>query len=564
MPHRSLWEDIVFGLKHDVLNDDVSRAALRAYQYGICDLELEDIIRGKVHNAHIQLQLGAIPPFRTPKLFKGDIVLGNNLNGDHVLVEKQWLNAGMFIGANTGGGKTTLQHFLFLQLISSLEGLWMTDLYKAGHRSLLPVYEKLGVPLAVLRGETIKLNLLQPDGDPHRHVSLVVDVLGRVLQLPSRALAIVRTKCHQLYTNFGVFKGTSDHYPVLYDLYNEVKSAPGLNKQAQEAILDRLGALLVSLTPKVAAWRLAWKPSDLTRRHIVWELGSFSESAKSILSSYLQFSVLYSRLEEGQNNVPLNFMMAFDDSQRYFAGSAIQVGDLPPLDEVAGLIRGTGTSLCGAAQTMNGISRGLLPNLATKIMGRLGSHRDYQYLGADMGMTQEQISWAKLHLKPGLFVASLAEGPWRQPFPLAIPRITLPGGVTDQHVSESAKQLDHLSVIPASEFDSWTPYHTETFQVQTGSDESGIHSSLNRAELRLLQMIILHPAEPSSAYAKYSRMSSRRATETRKSLIEKGMLTEHSVQCTGRGRPTIILEPSLEAIEVIEEWAGRDKGQDGS
>jgi len=555
MSQRSIWDEIVFGIRNDALEDEVSQAALRAYRCGVDDKEIEDIIRGKVHHARIQQELGLATPFKIPRLRKGDLVLGLDDRKKPVVVQRPWLNAGMFIGANTGGGKTTLQHFLFLQLAANqYPNLWMSDMYKAGHRHLRPLLERFGQQLVVATPSRMRLNLLQPDGEPRAHLSMAVDILARVLQLPPRAIAIIRMVGNKLYEDFGLYEGRRGRYPVLYDLYQAVMETPGINTQAQEAILDRLGALLISLTPAIAAWRLAWRPRDLTAHHIAWEFRGLSEPGKLALLSYLLFSVLHFRLEEGVNNAPLNLMVAFDDCQRFFSTADSSVSDLPPLDEVAGLIRGTGTSLCGAAQTMTGLSKGLLPNLATKIMGRLGGHRDYQALGADMGLTAEQTSWAKLNLGPGRFIAQIAEGPWRHPFILNIPRMTIPQNVTDQDALQSISCLDSLPTIPAQEYSAWQPRQSLKVQIPKKAEKSCSGLTLSEAEFRFIDSIIKYPNEPCSAYAKYCGMSSKKAIAVRKGLVSAGLIQERPLQRAARGRARIILLVTQEALEAIKAW----------
>ena len=60
------------------------------------------------------------------------------------------------------------------------------------------------------------------------------------------------------------------------------------------------------------------------------------------------------------------------------------------MDELGGVIRGSAKGLGVIVQTREGFSKRLLPNLATKIIGRLGSANDYASLGADLAMNPAQ------------------------------------------------------------------------------------------------------------------------------------------------------------------------------
>ena len=37
---EGMWKDIVYGVQHDVFTDPIAKAALRAYQLGVCDEEI--------------------------------------------------------------------------------------------------------------------------------------------------------------------------------------------------------------------------------------------------------------------------------------------------------------------------------------------------------------------------------------------------------------------------------------------------------------------------------------------------------------------------------------------
>jgi hypothetical protein len=224
------------------------------------------------------------------------------------------------------------------------------------------------------------------------------------------------------------------------------------------------------------------------------------QNVKSLLLNYLLFSVLYHRCEQNLVNIPMNLWCAFEDSQRYFSGNAGASGDMMPADEVAGLIRGSGTGLCVTAQTMVGLSKGLLPNLDTKIMGRMGSHGDYHQLGSDLGMTNEQIAWAEVNLRPGTLLCQTAEGPWRLPFVMHVPELAVPATVDDAEVAESLTTLDCLPTVPASEFADWQPRHM--IELSFGPTEPTSDSRRSEADLRFLRAVVDHPGQPSSTYAK--------------------------------------------------------------
>jgi len=178
-------------------------------------------------------------------------------------------------------------------------------------------------------------------------------------------------------------------------------------------------------------------------------------------------------------------------------------------------------------------------------MGRLGSHEDYQRLGADMGMNSKQLQWARLHLKPGRFVVQVAEGGWRHPFLVDVPLLKTPAVVTDAEAAKSMQVLDRLPVVPAPEFQDWDPDRVlEVCSTQPIPDAKvqPEASAPDEAELRFLRAVLNHPALPSSHYAKLAGFGAKRAIAIRKELVLGGFLREHKVATGPRGRNAIVLE----------------------
>ena len=138
---------------------------------------------------------------------------------------------------------------------------------------------------------------------------------------------------------------------------------------------------------------------------------------KQVLLEPILYSLLQHEIEKGLVNAPMSLFVGFEDSQRFFDAQGVS-GDITPIDELAGIVRGTGKGLAVIVQTMNGLSRKLVPNLATKIMGRMGSQEDYARLGADLAMSREQLDWARRRLKPGQFIVQVSEGEHREPEPV--------------------------------------------------------------------------------------------------------------------------------------------------
>lgn len=549
-----LFRDIVWGVQHDAFDDDRGwgRSLLRAWKVGA----LDDQLAGEVHNLVRPLRtreaFGDLPPFRKPHLPHGEILLGHDQGGNEVLLPAQWLTAGLLLASNTGGGKSTLLNMLIVRIAATGCRVWVSDMYKTQARHLLPLLVHEQSHSLVLRARDWKNNLLQTKfGDPRTHLVVAIDLLVRVLGLPPRARTILGQAGYDLYAKFGIWEGKVDAWPCLFDLYEWIYTAKKINAAAREAILDRLAVLLVGLTPECAAYRLAWDPVDLARYSIVFEMRGTSESVKQLLLEPALFSVMHHEIERGLFNRPLDLFVAFEDSQRFFnSGQESTGGEIAPMDELAGIIRGSGKGLGVIVQTMQGVSLRLTPNLATKVMGRMGTHLDYTRLGADLSMNRDQIEWAKRNLRPGVFVAQVSESDWREPFVFRVKNVKLPNWVSDADAARSVQALNALPTTPASEYARWEPQHI------TNLSETSPAGRLSDPTLRFLEAVIAEPGKPSSAYAKIAGISGSRAAEIRKELTKSGYLREHKVATGRRGRNSIVLEPLQSAYEATEQGGG--------
>ncbi|MCG3148173.1 MAG: hypothetical protein PCFJNLEI_01616 [Verrucomicrobiae bacterium] len=389
------------------------------------------------------------------------------------------------------------------------------------------------------------MNLLQANtADLRLHLAMVVDLLVRVLGLPPRARTIIHQGCHEVYRRFGLWDGHHDVWPTLYDLYEWVRTAPDLNAASREAILDRLATLLLSLTPRCAAYRKAWLAADLARYSIVFEMSGTSELVKQIVVEPLLYSLFLHEVQRGVINQPTRLFVFFEDGQRFFSTThELASGEIAPMDELAGIIRGSAIGVGVNVQSTIGLSRRLVPNLATKFCGRLGSHEDYSSVGADLGLNSQQIDWWRLHSRPGMFLGQVAEGPWREPFLFQVPLLDVPAVVNDAEVAASVAELDALPVVPAQEFTHWEPRPVVEMKSET--------TTLSEVEIRFLQGVIKQPGQSSTYYATQAGLNGQTAAKVRTRLVDLGHIREHSVATGRRGRMALILEPLPSASAAI-------------
>jgi hypothetical protein len=551
-PGRVLTLDgLVYGHQHDLFTDRLGQIEIRNLGLGIPDLTMQAILAGRVTRQLTREAFGEVSPFRQPRLSFEDLLLSYSHKNRWVGIMASWLCAGFMLVGNTGSGKTTLIEWLTLQVarLAQVRGIWLTDMYKRRLRHVRPLFKRLGRELLVLSPNNLAINPLQALGDPRKFASFISDLFVRVLGLPPRSRTILRSAIQSLYAKFGIFEGRTDNWPVLNDLFIWVQRTEGLNAQSRDAILDRLGALLSSM-PAGSAFRRAWSPLDLAEHCLVFELLGLGEQSKTLLMSYCLFALfLYDMQNPGLTGNALRHWLVFEDAQRFFHdGADDSSADMPPFEELAGVVRESGRGLALVVQSLQGFPKGLSANMATKVMGRLGIDDDWQRLGRDMGMSADQIAWSKLSLRPGRFVGQVSEGDWRLPFLMTVPPMTIPKSVTDDEADASVNALSHLPLVRATEYDRWDPFAAIHVDDNDASDVPGV---LDDAERRFLQAVIDNPKVKSSDYAAIANMGQRRALEVRRQLVARGYLREHQVATSATGRAAIVLEPLPGAYDVL-------------
>ena len=534
-----LTQNVLYCYKNGLLEDELGKSILEIYQAGVCDDEIARMFEKRVSEHKYQQAFYGHAPFKTPTLAKGDYVLGLDENGKELRSSIQYLNAHRMMSANSGAGKTTAYYFSLLQIALLVLGMWLFDLRKREFGVLKPYLARLGIDLIVLSGRSLKINPLQlPIGvEVSDWVPRVADMLIEVLGLAPRASKLLQAKLFGLYRKF---EG-QNLYPTLYDLFEEIKRDKKSNHPARTAILDSLEPVLLSLGPKVLAYRYGWTTEELVKRHICFELAGLSEMDKNLILNYLILSEFTSRIARGITNPKMSLWICVDEAQRICCSSS----QASAIASQIGLVRGTGIGLDLSFQSMDRILPQIISNTATKMMGRCGSMADYVAAGHNMGLNSDQIQWAQMNLEPGLFICQLGEGQWRYPFVLRIPPINLKRTATSQKPDLGI--LSNIPTVYAPEFDTWG----FASEVSTTTAKTSMFDS--EQEFSFCKAVADNPMQASSIYPKLAGISSKTATKVRLQLVAKGFIREHTLESGGKGRSSILLEVLPEGTKAIME-----------
>ncbi len=549
-----LIQDLLYAQEHSLLNDAVGVAAKQAVEAGVADDFIVGLVREPVRKHKISQAFAG--PYRMPKLNHGDFVIGSDLKGRPIRVPVQYLNGHSLTAGGSGSGKTIGARNRILHIASKVTGMWLFDFRKREFGVLGPHLAHLGVDLLIVPGRKLALNPLQVSlhVDPADFAPRVADMLVLVLNLPPRASKLLHLTILKLYRTFGVFDGGRS-YPTLFDLREAIAVDSTANPQAKLAVMDGLDPVLMSLGSETLGYSLGWPTGELAKRHIVFDLSGLSETDKNLILNSLILPEFSSRVARGISNPQMDLFICCDEAARLLSASNSSGG----ISDLIGLVRGTGVGLDLSVQSTD-IVPAVLSNTANKFLGRCGSAKDYDTIGAAMGLTVEQRQWARLHLRPGLFIGQVGDGDWRHPFVFQQPLLRLP---TIGKNSADAVHLGDLTQLPVERTSiAHTPPQTgASVSASSPTAQSG-SEVLSEADVRYLRTVIEHPALPSSAYPKLVGMGTRRTQQIRCRLVDLGYLREHNVNTGTKGRASIVLEPLKVAFQVVGKVSPSHQGQE--
>jgi hypothetical protein len=433
-------------------------------------------------------------------------------------------------------------------------GAWFIDSRKREMRVLQPLFKKMGMPLAIVDVYSLKINPLEvPEGvNPNLFVSNVADALVKTLKLPPTASKVLHQSLHCLYRRHGIFDGNTTNYPTLFELRDFICNARNFHTQSRDAIVTALDPLLLSLGD-VLCYRKGWSINELAKRKIVFEFNSCSDAARNLLVNTLLLSEFQSRVAKGYSNVSPDLFIYLDE------GSQLIESDDATISQWAGLIRGVGLSLLISNQSAVSISQKVLSNIPNRFIGQCSSFADLQVLGSAIGLDASAKRYLSTNLKPGLLLGSLGQGNWRHPFLFTTPLMNFPCHQIDECAN---KELEALSVVPAPEFENWEPewarqevISTEEAKVVVSTQKPDTpplpNLGLSSDERRLLLAVVANPCQPVSFFPTALQMSNKTILRLRKSLVIKNMIQEQQMQTSGRGRPSTLLAPTQNALEML-------------
>ncbi len=493
--------------------------------------------------------------FVTPHRMRGDFTLGKHPGGP-ALIDFEEILGNLLLLGGSGAGKTVTYYYLLPQALFRPDvGTWIFDMAKREFRHLLPVATLARRELYLLRWRFFPFNPLEvPRGvHPTEWANAIADNFTSTLGVPPVARNHLRVALTKLYRRNGVYEG-SRNWPTLRELADEIRVMKG-NEAAKQAILDRLDTLL-AVAGEMLDHRQGLSLESLERYAVVFELDGLGLIYQCFLAACM-LSATFSRRVATRDSKRI-LVVSLDEGQQLYSQRAQASAEGPSyISLMTSQVRAMRIILIVGVQTVHDLSRSLLSNTATKILGRCGDADDYAVLSRSMGLTTEQQAWLPLHLAPGLFVAKLSYGDNQHPFLLRVPYIGLPQTVSDAEVEASGHRL--LSAL------NWRPEPPVT--VSSPADPATVAASpvsarmaLTPDEQRLYDDVVRKPFLPFSKRAARLGISARKAILLRRGLCEKGHAQEWGIDAVRGGQKIVLLVP-LGTSSDSESRDGDRKGR---
>ena len=488
-------------------------------------------------------------PFLKRQINEGNIVLGEDVFDR--IAHRQWLHhfTNTLVVSVPGGGKSTLIHGLAPQLAFHGCSVLLIDSEKEELQRLFGVFGEYGKTLQVLKGREFPFNPLEipPQVPPFEFLEHIALTVGGTLEVAEPGIRLLKEVLYKQYHEHGVFNGQG-HFPVLFEVRDEIAKNRTANPLVREALLARLDAILIN-TPGLR-FRTGVSVERISSTNLILECAGMAPPARDLLVGSIITKEFLRRKQLQYINAPLDWAVFFDDGQRICANPE---GHLARLINI---VRSTGITLSFFVQSAHQVAPAILSNCSTKLCGILGSSEDIYCMSQCMGLlNNDQKQWLATKLKRGQFLCQLGHG-WRDPFLLEV----RPGMVHDylspttiipperQLGNESLEQdredasFWETGLVEAKEFRDWIPPEWKVSPIAgTGMTSP---EALTAREEEFLRVVVQSPGQPCSSYNKKLSFSQKVALEVRKQLIEKGLMYEENVRTQTLGRTAKLLIPT--------------------
>jgi hypothetical protein len=492
-------------------------------------------IESKIAFRELAQSLRPSLPFVTPPPMQGDIVLGQNLNGQSRYYSKYASSHLLGIG-QTGVGKTVFFVFLLLQYLLIASGIFIFDFVKRELRGFKRLAEKVGKEVIICRHENLRVNLLDPQElEPSLYANICSEFIALSLGLPTVAKLVLKICITNLYKKFGLFTNRNALPPIFPELIEEVKNIKG-HSAAKEAILIRLKALIIN-QQQVFSVRRGFKISELAQKIIVWELDSLEMQYQSLFASYLISFLFAYRVAFPTRDM---MVIALDEAGRIYSKKAEAANEGPSyISTMTSVVRGMNIAIMAFTQTCYDLSNSIIANSGIKVLFRVGTVHDYDMFGRTMGLSADQIQFCKTSLGVGQNVIKMGFG-YMEPFLNKCPLVVIPQNVSDTEVHQSVQQLLDMDSSSVEKPLLLTTDANESFDTD---EKDNTVNNLTADEQALFEQLKKDSSTaPATEHYKAAGLSTKRGVVAKQSLTFKKIIKETVLESGKRGAAITFLE----------------------
>ena len=538
-------------VSRDLFRDPAGRALIRSRAHGGGGEHVERLINQRISRAEYEQLYHGVNPFRAPILPKGQIPFGVDTQGKVIELDPNLLRAHMVTFGGPGAGKSAWIFFYLPALCSWGARILAVDLYKRHLRRLFAIFATMGLTLAILDWRQLRYNPLQsPIKDTRLYLSVIGELLCKTMDLRALSKVTLRRCLSELYEHYGIDGDTpTTKYPTLCDVLQWFgEKGKALNYSVRAVVTEKLEGLVRGFGEEIISFHRAWTARDFREQNVVLELAGAPENVKGLMLNSINFGVFQALIEQGIPNQDLRYLCVLDDPQLLLQDYGAEA---VPFAELVAVCRGYGVGLCLNLQSHYGVSDLLLGNIGTRFLGRVGRGETYASVGRDLGLSAEQLDWAKKNLKPGLFVGQLGEGEYREPFLIQTPNIPLPREVSDAEIEQSLRPLLDLPVIHAD-----SPVSPSRSGINASAKPTVSDSNRSDLAMKFLGLVVAQPLRTVGFYTKALKLNGKQASALRQPLVSRGLILERSVSKSLRGRPSILLEATPQGVTAHAKWKG--------
>ena len=121
-------------------------------------------------------------------------------------------------------------------------------------------------------------------------------------------------------------------------------------------------------------------------------------------------------------------------------------------------------------------------------------------------------------------------------------------------IDAGLESLLALPVVPAPRFEGWG---LDTTESPVSPPDKPVSPFEHEREYRYCKAVVQTPFKSCSQYPALAGMSTKTALPIRRKLVARGFIRERIVSSGGRGRSTILLEPTQEGTTAVAQHEDR-------